>query len=362
MTEDSESVQERFQNVARNVLGQVNEGQIPELELPTRTKNNIVEKDGVWVFGDKTSRKSADSERTAKNLLKIAKTLEFLDVQKEEGRSSTLRELYYLSEGWSPEQAQFDSQDQSNRVIEDLELITDVRREDMNIRAEESGASLIGPLKIKEKTESRGERTIHCQEDIGESGYTIPNDPDNIEFLDHDIDFVLTIETGGMMDRLVENGFDEEYNCLLVHLKGQPSRATKRLTKRIYDELDVPILVFTDGDPWSYRIFGSMRYGSIKSAHLSKYLATPSAQFLGITPQDIKDYDLPSDNLSESDINALESLQEDARFDTERWQNVFEEQLELGEKAEQQALASGGLDFVSNTYLPEKLRELDIID
>jgi DNA topoisomerase-6 subunit A len=362
MNEDNLSVEQRFENVARNVIEQVQQGNIPELELPTRTKKNIVEKDDVWVYGDRVSTKSADSERTAKNLLKIAKTLEFLNKQKEEGRSSTLRELYYLSEGWVPEQAQFESQDQSNRVIEDLELITDVRREDMNMRAEESGASLIGPLKLKETTDTRGERVIHCQDDIGESGYTIPNDPDDLEFIDHDIEFVLEVETGGMKDRLVENGFDEEYNCLIVHLKGQPSRATRRLTKRLYDDLGVPILIFTDGDPWSYRIFGSIRYGSIKSAHLSKYLATPSAQFLGITPQDIEEYDLPSDDLSESDINALESLKEDDRFDTERWHDVFDRQLEIGEKAEQQALASGGLDFVSETYLPEKLRELDIID
>ena len=30
----------------------------------------------------------------------------------------------------------------------------------------------------------------------------------------------MAIETGGMFDRLVENGFDEDFNCALLHLKG----------------------------------------------------------------------------------------------------------------------------------------------
>ena len=229
------------------------------------------------------------------------------------------------------------------------------------MRPEESGATLIGPLKLREQTR-RGERIIHCQEDVGESGYPIPNNPDTIEFLEHDIDFVLAVETGGMRDRLVENGFDEEYNCLVVHLKGQPARATRRIIKRLHDELDLPITIFTDCDPWSYRIFGSVGYGSIKSAHLSKYLATPEAQFIGIRPSDIENYDLPTDPLSDSDINALESELDDPRFDTEYWREEINKQLKLGKKAEQQSLASQGLDFVTETYLPERLEEMGVIE
>ncbi len=53
--------------------------------------------------------------------------------------------------------------------------------------------------------------------------------------------------------------------------------------------------MFADGDPWSYRIYGSVAYGSIKSAHLSEYLATPEADYIGIQPADIVEYDLPTD-------------------------------------------------------------------
>lgn len=357
------TAQERLSELTEDLYGQVEQGEIPYVELPIRTKNNIVKKDGseVWEYGERTKKRSANKVKGARKLLRLSYLKSFLMQQLNEGRSSTLRELYYLSESWDNNEAQFSDQDESNNLVEDLEIIADVRREEFNMRPEESGATVIGPIDIREQTR-RGEREFHCQDDVGEGGYQIPNNPDTLEFLDHDADFVLAVETGGMRDRLVENGFDEEYNCIVVHLKGQPARATRRLIKRLHDELDLPITVFCDGDPWSYRIFGSIAYGSIKSAHLSKYLATPEARYIGIQPEDIVNYDLPTDPLSDSDENALESELTDPRFQTDYWKEQIETQLDIGKKAEQQSLASRGLDFVTETYLPDRLKEMGLID
>jgi DNA topoisomerase VI, subunit A len=360
--QDEELAQERLIDLAAEFYDQFESGEIPAMEIPTRTKTNIVfdEDSEVWVYGDRTSTRSANSVRGARKLLKAAYTIEFLVDQLEEDRSSTLRELYYLSESWDNEEAQFSDQDESNQLVEDLEIVSQVTREDFHMRPEESGATLMGPLELREQTR-RGERAIHCQEDVGEGGYQIPNNPDTIDFLDHDIDFVLCVETGGMRDRLIENGFDDMYNCLIVHLKGQPARATRRITKRLHNELSVPVVVFTDGDPWSYRIYGSVAYGSIKSAHLSEYLATPEARFIGIQPTDIVEYELPTDPLADSDVNALESELEDPRFQSEYWTEQIELQLDIEKKAEQQSLASRGLDFVTETYLPERLTDMGIL-
>jgi len=81
--------------------------------------------------------------------------------------------------------------------IEDLEIITDVQREAFHLRPEEDGASIFGPLRIRETTR-RGVKEIHCQEDVGEAGYPIPNNVDTLDFVDHDAKFVIAIETGGM--------------------------------------------------------------------------------------------------------------------------------------------------------------------
>ena len=363
MSSDTNSeAQQKLIDLAAEFYDQMDHGQIPEMSIPTRTKSNIVfdEDENVWVYGERESTRSANSIRGARKLLKAIYTIEFLSNQLEEDRSSTLRELYYLSESWDLDEAQFAGQDESNSLVEDLEIVSGATREDFHMRPEESGATIMGPLRLREQTR-RGEREIHCQKDVGEGGYQIPNNPDTIDFLDNDAEFVLAVETGGMRDRLVENGFDEEYDSLIVHLKGQPARATRRITKRLHDELDLPVVVFTDGDPWSYRIYGSVAYGSIKSAHLSEYLATPEADYVGIRPEDIVEYDLPTDPLSDSDVNALESELEDPRFQTEFWEEQIELQLDIEKKSEQQSLASRGLDFVTDTYLPERLDEMGVV-
>ena len=66
-------------------------------------------------------------------------------------------------------------------------------------------------------------------------------------------------------------------------------------------------------------------------------------------------------DLSDRDISALKSIQTDPRFKSKYWRGEIELQLEIGKKSEQQALAKYGLDFVTNTYLPEKLKEMNIL-
>ena len=337
--------------IANAWYDQMKAGEIPSISLPTRTKYNIEYDDAseVWKYGDKESMRTAGSAKSATHLLKMAYVIGFVKQQLKENRSSTLREMYYISEGWK--RAKFTAQEESNFLIEDLEIISEVPREGFHLHPEENGASIYGPMRIREETR-RGMRTLHCQDDVGQAGYTIPNNVENIEFVDHDAKFVIALETGGMYDRLIENGFDEEHNAILVHLKGQPARSTRRMLNKISSTWNLPVLVFTDGDPWSYRIYASVAYGAIKSAHMSEMLATPKAQFLGLQPSDIRDYNLPSDKLSDKDIEALNSELTDPRFATDYWKKQINLQIEMGLKSEQQAFAARGLDFVTKKYLP----------
>ncbi len=351
---------ERLLKIVEEIYDQMKRGEIPEIKLVTRKKQNIEfdEKSEVWIYGEKKSVRSAKTLRGAYQLLRMVYVIGFLKDLLNQNRSSTLRELYYISENWGI--AKFNEQLESDRLIEDLEILTGLQRESFNVRPEEDGATVFGDLKIRERTR-RGERIIHCQDDVGEAGYQIPTNVDSLEFLECNADFVIAIETGGMRDRLVENGFDEDYNAIIVHLKGQPARSTRRLLRRLNVELGLPVVVFTDGDPWSYRIYASVAYGSIKSAHLSEYLATPSALFIGIRPSDILKYELPSDKLSDEDVKALNSLLSDPRFNNDFWRKEINLQLEIGKKSEQQALAKYGLNFVTDVYLPERLTELGVL-
>ena len=347
--------------LAETFYDQFQNGSVPHVLMPSRTKKNLAYSDEseVWVYGDIESERSAKTVKGAHQLLRTVSVSDFVVSEHlKNSRSSTLRELYYISEGWGA--AKFHAQSESDRLIEDLEIITGAQREFFHIRPEEDGATMYGPILIREETK-RGSRDIHCQQDIGEGGYQIPFNVENIEFLKHDASMIIAVETGGMYARLIENGFDEKYNAILVHLKGQPARSTRRIIRRMNTELGIPATVFTDGDPWSYRIFSSIAYGAIKSAHLSEYMATPDAKFIGVQPSDIVEYELATDKLSEQDIAALRSELSDPRFESDYWKEQINLQLKIGKKAEQQAFAGKGLDFVTETYLPNRLKDLGII-
>ena len=60
------------------------------------------------------------------------------------------------------------------------------------------------------------------------------------------------------------------------------------------------------------------------------------------------------------DIEALKAELSDTRFADPEWQDQINMMLDIGKKAEQQSLAKYGLDYVTDTYLPEKLAEMGL--
>src|SRR5438046_3501661 len=221
--------------IAEEIYEELDGGQIPKMRIPLRTKANIRfdSKHAVWKYGSLMGVRSAKKLKGALMLLRTMHVLEFIRDMIRDSKSSTLREMYYISEGWDI--AKFHAQEESNLLAEDLEVITQLLRQDFKLRPEESGASVIGNLTLEEITRNGDRKRINCRDDVGDAGYTIPYnvEKEKVKFRGADAKFVLAIETGGMFDRLVENGFDEDAKCILVHLKGQPSRSTRRLLKRL---------------------------------------------------------------------------------------------------------------------------------
>ena len=350
-------------DLARSIYEQLDHGEIPRMRLPLRTKQNIAfqMREGVWRLGRALGTRSARKLDGALMLLRTFYLVDFINEMAADRKTSTLRELYYISEGW--EEAKFHSEDESNLLIEDLEVLCERLREDFRLHPEENGASVIGDLTIRERNRKGIVKKINCRDDVGDGGYALPFnvEKEKITLEATGAKFVIAIECGGMVDRLAENGFDEENDAILLHLKGQPARSTRRFLKRLNTELHLPVVVFTDGDPWSFRIFASVAFGAIKTAHISHYLATPSAEFLGVTASDIENYKLPSDKLSDQDVRALQAELSDPRFKTAEWRSEIELMLKNGKKAEQQSLAKYGLNYVTDTYLPEKLGEMGVL-
>lgn len=362
MNERQQAAVNNLTEIIDSLYNQLDQGEIPTMALPLRSKKNIEfdPRYDVWKYGSLKTNRTAKTVQGATMMLRTVYTVDFIEDMIRNNKSSTLREMYYISEGWG--HAKFHTQDESNLLAEDLETVSSCMREDFKLRPEEGSSHVYGNIDFKTMTR-KGMRKFNCMDDVAETGFGIPYsvEKETFEIVDPSVDFVMAIETGGMFARLIENNFPEKYNCALIHLSGQPTRSTRRLIKRLNEEYRIPVTVFTDGDPWSFRIFASVAYGAIKTAHISDYLATPTAQFIGITASDILNYDLPTDKLSDKDIGALNAELSDPRFKDEFWVNKIQAMLDMKKKAEQQALAKYGLNYVTDKYLPEKLTDMGVL-
>ena len=143
-----EEVIEALHSIAGEMHDNMTKGQPPRMTLPVRTKKNIAfdERLGVYKYGKKKSTRDATSLGSARQLLRALHVTEFIEEMINAGKSSTLREMYYISEGWG--HGKFGSQNESNNLAEDLEIVTRCMREDFKLRPEEDGARIISNITI----------------------------------------------------------------------------------------------------------------------------------------------------------------------------------------------------------------------
>ncbi len=334
---------------SEEILENIEKNEPPRMRIPSRSTSNIVfdEEKRFYTVGDKITTRTAANMRQVKKFAQTMCAADFCKGLINSDKSATLREMYYTSEGWPT--GGFKSQDRSDRVVEDLESAFAVKREDLGLLPEEDGASIFGDLVVRE-----GDMEVKATE-AGRAGYTIPPTMSDVEFVDCDAERVLAVETMGMYHRLVQEEAWDDYNSLVVALKGQPARATRRFLKRANNELDLPVYLFTDGDPFGFHIAMVVISGSAKLAYINHELAVPDAEFIGVTATDIEEYDLPTDKLRDSDVKRLKQLLDDPRYSDGDWEKEINKMLDIGKKAEQQAFSKYGLEYVVEEYLPLKL-------
>ncbi|MGB2038324.1 MAG: DNA topoisomerase VI, partial [Candidatus Poseidoniaceae archaeon] len=160
--------------VVREMYDRIVKGDPPTMTLPVRTKNNIGfdPKLGVYKYGKKQTIRDATSLGSAKQLLRALHVIEFIEGMIDDGKSSTLREMYYISEGWGL--GKFQGQNESNNLAEDLEIVTRCLREDFKLRPEEDGARMIGNITLRERNRRGQWMRINARDDVGDSGYGVP--------------------------------------------------------------------------------------------------------------------------------------------------------------------------------------------
>ena len=342
----------KLKSLGDTILEDVNKNQVPKIKVPSRGTSNIVydTEKRYYVLGDRYGQRSLGNVKQISKMAQMVYVANFCKDLVRRGKTATLREMYYVSEGWDVD---FGDQQESNIVGEDLEVTLGTTREDLGLMPEEDGASVYGNITLRDD-----DVEINALK-AGKSGYTISPTIDEVDFVDHDVQRVIAVETMGMFHRMVQENAYKKFDSLIVGLKGQAARATRRFLKRVNEELNLPVYICNDGDPWGFHIAMVIISGSAKLAHVNHQLATPDAKFLGVTASDIINYDLPTDPLKDIDVLRLKELSKDPRYKDETWQMEIKKMLKIGKKAEQQSFSKYGLEYVVETYLPEKLEAME---
>ena len=332
----------------------------PEITFPVRSLGNVRydPRKGYFEIGRDRSARSL-SVNTAKS---FAQTLKMMSLSKELVETSdfaTKRDAYYQSKNWG--EAKFDDQSESDTVMDDIEAMFSVHgvsREQLCYVPDEHGGAVAGDLIVYDTDMETGKtERIDCTK-FGSGAYSIPSLVEQLNF-ETKAKFILCIETGGMFQRLQSHKFWKKKKCILISMAGVPTRATRRFVRRLSDQCKLPVYAFVDCDPYGIsNIYRTLKVGSGNAAHINKFFCVPQAHFLGVTPQDIKDYKLPTHPLKEVDIKrAKDALKNDPFFQRHKpWQNALEQLLKMGVRAEQQSLARWGLNYVIDEYLPAKLK------
>lgn len=349
--------------IAGHVREAIDRGEVPTIEILVRSLSNVSydPQKGYLELGDshKTRTLSANTVRS------FAQTLRLMATSREMVQSddfATKREAYYVSKNWGD--CRFDDQPESDAIMDDIEALASrhgLSREQLRFYADSHGGSVAGELTVID-THSETGRTIEVDcRNLGSGAYSIPHSVEHL-VLRTTAKFLLAIETGGMFQRLNHHRFWQTANCILVEMGGVPTRATRRFIRRLTDDKDLPVFCFVDCDPYGFaNIYRTLKAGSGNAAHINQFYSVPRARFLGITPRDIVDYGLEDAThpLTKTDIKrAHDAIKNDPFFTTNpEWIAAIEQLLSMGVRAEQQALAKWGLNYVIDEYLPRKLAD-----
>lgn len=352
---------EKLNELGETLLEQLENRESPSLKIPSRTRSNV-KFDKEKQIIDITGRKSSRSFINASHVRKFMQTLLVAKASEEyikNNRTVGKRELYYNLKHRLPgtKKNTWEGDDESSAVIDDLEAILDVPRSQLHISAKSRG-SVYGDITLKQAGDE-----FSCK-GLGKGGWAIPGNVEDVEIGEYNAERILFIENDAMQSRLIEEKAYDSLNSLLVTGEGVPPRGVRRFVKKLKDETGLPVIVFVDGDPYGFYIHSVIKHGSMSIAHINDRYAIPEAKYIGMTMDDIDNYGLQ--NVTENlDKGARQKLEHNLGYEWFKyhpeWVDQMKKMKKKGVRIEQQALANKSLEFVADTYLPEKLENEEFL-
>ena len=370
LTPRDKSTLKNLEKLADKVVSAATRLKEPHVDIPSRTLSNVSysPRKKIIEMGRNTNRRELFNLNQAKAYMQTMLVANGCKELIDEGVTTSIRGLYYKLKHTIPgtKENTFNEQSESDPIIEDVEVLINSLREELHLFAQKKG-HMVGDITV---IDSGAARTceIDCSQ-VGIGGYGIPSivEPEVLQFKKCKAKFVLHVEKAAVWDRFNEDDFWRKHGCLLTHGGGQPSRSVRRLLYRLHNELKLPVYVLADNDPWGYYIYSVIKQGSINLAYESQRMAVPAAKYLGVRSIDLDrcglDPNAAAIALSDSDRKRAQQIAKYPWFAKKKhWQKEINVMLKNGYKVEVEGLITRGIRYVTEEYVPERLKKKDWLD
>ena len=143
------SVEKKLIGLADIVISAADRSKDPTFAIPIRALSNVSfnERKGLIEMGHKKQARSFFNVGMAKKFMQTVLVADALSELQRADLTTSLREIYYRTKHTIQDSHEntFDTQDESDPVIEDLEVSLAALREELHVSAENSG-SIVGPV------------------------------------------------------------------------------------------------------------------------------------------------------------------------------------------------------------------------
>lgn len=351
---------QKIVGLAESVVTHAAKKKDPAVDIPLRTLSNAQynPRKRIIEMGDKAQSRSFFNLGMAKSFMQTVLIASGCKKLIDEDKTVSIRGLYYLTKHTiaGTTEKTFNDQDESDPIIEDLEVALESLREELHVFASSRG-TIAGNLTVVSKGDEIDLRRM------GSGGWGIPGivEPDMLQFKKCEAKYILHVEKDTVWQRFNEDKFWQKNNCIITHGNGQPPRAVRRLLFRMHDELKLPVYCLLDNDPWGYYIYSVIKQGSINLAFESNRIAIPDAKFIGVRSRDFEEFGLSDDvkiAVDDKDLKRAKQIMEYPWFKGKKeWMKEIDAMIKHGFKMEVEGLLTKSISFVTETYVPQKLKK-----
>src|SRR2546425_3641350 len=166
------AVEKKLISVADVVITAAQRRKDPTLAIPVRSLSNVTfnQRRGLIEMGKRKQARSFFNVGMAKKFMQTVLVADALCELQRANLTTSLREIYYRTKHTikNSHENTLDTQDESDPLIEDLEVTLAALREELHVRAENAG-SVVGPLVLVDD----GDR-VDCAK-LGKGGYSVPS-------------------------------------------------------------------------------------------------------------------------------------------------------------------------------------------